>query len=186
MILKHNLERLEQQAQEMAADGCPEGAREALLELAERYHSEDKAHPGQARKRSSWAIAAALTIALVNIPLVTWVHSGYVEPKGPPFPNAYRLPTPYRIYPNGFVYSSLVPPQLERFADEDDDNQKSPVLLYEDDKLLPLPHTRGYVIAEKGMGRYSHQKGRFYFSSSDNTDARSNRRSYWLVLPAAP
>lgn len=163
---------------------APLGAREYLLSLASDCEAEDQGNTaGLNAERTSRVIFAALCVALFNIPLVAWSERSYVPPPPPPCANAYKLPLPSRIYAEGFVYSAPVPAQFEPYADEDNDAQKSPVLLYEEDKPLPMPHSRGWVIAEQGRGRYSLQRGHIYFSSSDNSDPRSNLRSYWLVMP---
>lgn len=127
-------------------------------------------------------IGSGLIVCAINALILTFTRAAYTQPKPPPDPAAYKLPLPYRIYPDGFLYSSPVPSTFDAFADEGDDGQRSLALLYEDDRLLPLPRTQGYLIAQKGLGRYSHQGRRVYFSSSDNTDPRSNGRSYWLLL----
>ncbi|MDA9467033.1 hypothetical protein XH87_21015 [Bradyrhizobium sp. CCBAU 53415] len=131
-----------------------------------------------------WPIGLALCVTLVNILLVTWSERDYGSPKPPPAPNAYLLPRPHQIYPDGFVYSAPIPKQFEAYADEDNDTQSSPVVLYEDDKPLAWPHSLGYLVAQQGMGRYSLQHGHVFFSSSDNSDPRSNHRYYWLVVPS--
>ena len=73
---------------------------------------------------------------------------------------------------------------LNDIADSADNNQRSPILIYEDDRLLGPPHSEHADIANLGMGRYSHWKGQGYvFSASDNSDPNLNRRSYWVVIP---
>jgi hypothetical protein len=69
-------------------------------------------------------------------------------------------------------------------ADSEKDNERSRVLIYEDDKPLGPPHSRHADIARLGMGRFSHWRGQgFVFSSSDNTDPATNGRSYRAVVP---
>jgi hypothetical protein len=73
---------------------------------------------------------------------------------------------------------------MDNLADSNDDNNHSPVLLYENDKLLGPAHSLHADIANLGQGRYSHWKGQgFLFSTSDNSDPNSNGRFYWLVVP---
>ena len=73
---------------------------------------------------------------------------------------------------------------LEEFADSVDNNWRSPVLLYENDRLLGPAHSSHDDIAHLGEGRYSHWKQQgFFFSSSDKSDPNSNGRSYWAVVP---
>jgi hypothetical protein len=69
-------------------------------------------------------------------------------------------------------------------ADSEDDNERSRVLIYEDDKPLGPPHSPHADIAGLGMGRFSHWRGQgFVFSSSDNSDPATNGRSYRAVVP---
>ena len=63
---------------------------------------------------------------------------------------------------------------------------RSDVLLYEDGKLLGPPRSEVYHVAVLGMGRYSHFKASsvaIAFSSSDNTDPKTNGRVYWAERP---
>ncbi|MEK9280970.1 hypothetical protein MTR72_15125 [Bradyrhizobium sp. ISRA442] len=182
-FMAYNLLKLALQAREMAT-GCDPAAREFLSTLANRFEEEAAGQTAKQRTVPFWPIVSALCIALLNILLVTYSERDYLPPKPPPSPGAYKLPTPYRIYPDGFVYSAPIPQQFEAYADDDNDTQSSPVVLYEDDKPLAWPHARGYLVSEHGLGRYSLQPGHVFFSSSDNSDPRSNGRSYWLVLPS--
>ncbi|MBR0798139.1 hypothetical protein JQ615_22365 [Bradyrhizobium jicamae] len=63
----------------------------------------------------------------------------------------------------------------------------SPIILYEDDRPLGPAHSTPHSdISTLGHGRFSHWKGNFstfVFSSSDNTDPRTNGRTYWAVKP---
>jgi hypothetical protein len=69
-------------------------------------------------------------------------------------------------------------------ADSEDDNERSAMMMYEDDKPLGPPHSSHADIAKLGMGRFSHWRGQgFVFSSSDNSDPETNGRSYRAVLP---
>jgi hypothetical protein len=74
--------------------------------------------------------------------------------------------------------------KLDSLADSLDDNNQSPVLLYEGPRLLGPAHSLHAEIAELGHGRYSHWRGQgIRFSASDNTDPNTNRRPYWAVIP---
>jgi len=73
---------------------------------------------------------------------------------------------------------------LKDLADSVDDNERSPVQIYENGRLLGPGHSAHGEIAGLGMGRYSHWRGQGYvFSSSDNTDPNSNGRYYYAVIP---
>jgi hypothetical protein len=72
-------------------------------------------------------------------------------------------------------------------ADSEDDNERSSVMMYEDDKPLGPPHSSHADIMKLGRGRFSHWRGQgFVFSSSDNSDPMMNGRSYRVVMPDQP
>jgi len=58
------------------------------------------------------------------------------------------------------------------------DSGRSKLVILEDGKPLESPHSAYVDIAAQGKGRYNHWGGGLYFSSSDNTDPRTNGRSY--------
>jgi hypothetical protein len=71
-----------------------------------------------------------------------------------------------------------------RFADSADNDSRSDVELYEDDKPLGPAHNGHADVGKLGQGRFSHWRYNysiFLFSSSDNTDPRTNGRNYWAV-----
>ena len=73
---------------------------------------------------------------------------------------------------------------LEDIADSADDNQRSPVLIYENGRQLGPAHSKHADIASLGMGRYSHWRGLSYvISATDNSDPNTNGRFYWAVVP---
>jgi hypothetical protein len=60
---------------------------------------------------------------------------------------------------------------------------RSQLMLFEDGKPLQ-PHQAHELIRREGLGRFSHWGGRgLIFSSSDNTDPRTNGREYKVVYP---
>jgi hypothetical protein len=73
---------------------------------------------------------------------------------------------------------------LSNIADSNDNNRRSPVVLYEDGHPLGPAHSLHADIADLGMGRYSHWTTEgVRFSTSDNSDPNSNGRHYWIVVP---
>jgi len=75
-------------------------------------------------------------------------------------------------------------------ADSSEDSLQSAIVIYEDGTPLGPAHTTPHEeIAMEGRGRFSHwrdhSRSAFVFSSSDNTDPRTNGRSYWAVSPPA-
>jgi SAM-dependent methyltransferase len=73
-----------------------------------------------------------------------------------------------------------VPVQASEFGPGDtiDDAATSNLVLFEDDKPLGPAHAQHDAIRWVGMGTYSHWKETVYFSTSDNTDPRTNGRKY--------
>jgi hypothetical protein len=80
---------------------------------------------------------------------------------------------------------------LAKYSDDSEDNMKSPIIIYEN--MTPLGPGLSYVrdIQNIGHGRFAHARlghspdsWRFFiFSTSDNSDPRTNGRKYWAVLP---
>lgn len=62
------------------------------------------------------------------------------------------------------------------------ESKSSPLLIFEDGKLIGPGHSNIQDVIDKGNGRYIHWRGRVYFSSSDNSDPFSNGRRYTLRL----
>ncbi|MGE5531681.1 MAG: hypothetical protein ACM3VW_06160, partial [Bacteroidota bacterium] len=74
--------------------------------------------------------------------------------------------------------------QLENGA-PDDRITRSKLILYEDGKPLGPAHNAHIDTMENGLGRWSHWGTRsIQFSTSDNTDPRTNGRQYKIVNPA--
>jgi hypothetical protein len=59
----------------------------------------------------------------------------------------------------------------------------SVIHVYENGLLLGPPHASHDEIRRSGGGRYSHWKGRLYFSASDGSDPRVNGRRYEVRAP---
>jgi len=62
----------------------------------------------------------------------------------------------------------------------DDQTASSKLLLYEDDTLLERTVNHA-LVRQTGRGYYSHWGDRLFFTSSDNSDPRSNGRRYSVV-----
>ena len=131
-------------------------------------------------------LAAGLAFFAVYLPIALWAGSYYVPADRPPgavveplLGIAQGLGVSYRA-------QALV---LWKQADASEDNMRSPVVLYEG--LTPLGPARSYIkeIQDTGQGRFAHvmfsndPRSFVIFSSSDNSDPRTNGRKYWLVLP---
>lgn len=76
----------------------------------------------------------------------------------------------------GYAYwSAGVYPPTET---DDLDGDRSTLMLFEDGKPLGPAHTLHATIRETGRGAFSHWRGRLLFSTSDNSDPRTNGRRY--------
>jgi hypothetical protein len=124
---------------------------------------------------------AAAVIFAAYLPVALWLKHAYVPMPAPP---GQVMPL-FRVYQaTGFSFNSPLEYRFLPFADEMQEAQHSPVLLYENDKLLGPAHSSTVDIKNLGSGRYAHLKGRgLIFSTSDNSDPNTNGRNYWVVLP---
>ena len=74
-------------------------------------------------------------------------------------------------------------------ADSDDNDNRSPLELYENGIRLGPAHSTFADIEKLGMGRFSHYRDKtkgvtlIYWSASDNSDPSTNGRAYWVVKP---
>ena len=62
-----------------------------------------------------------------------------------------------------------------------DSDGASSITLYENGVPLPHPHCAHDEIRRIGQGRYSHWGPHLFFSTSDNTDPRTNGRVYTVA-----
>ena len=72
-------------------------------------------------------------------------------------------------------------------ADSPDNNERSPIEIYEDERPIGPSYSVHADVAQIGRGYYSHWRNNgaiFLFSSSDNSDPQTNGRAYWAVKPA--
>jgi|ERR1041385_2467400 hypothetical protein len=129
-------------------------------------------------------IAVAALLALY-FPLALWVKVSW--PGSADVTAKIRLHGPFaRFNLSGFAYVARVH-QLNQLGDLPD-SDRSPVMLYEDNRVLGPAHSLHDDVANSGGGRFSHWKDiGIVFSTSDNTDPNSNGRTYWAVVghPAA-
>ena len=144
-------------------------------------------------------VIAALAAFGIYFALAGWAKVAYVDPI--PAGDAVVQPTRLPRVPSGKIVVQLKRPfepfgklgvvcyqlrsyqDFETTADADGDRERSPVLLYEDDRLLGPPHSAAEDIAVRGQGRYLHARKGLIFSASDNSFVNTNGRTYWAVLP---
>jgi hypothetical protein len=117
-----------------------------------------------------------LTIAIIAtlaiwFPLGAFIGSRYTLAPRPP--GAFSLVGVEAPKENGgFLFVTRFSPYPE-LADTAEQPTRSPLQLFD--------------IRDRGNGRFWHSKEALYFSTSDNTDPRSNGRQYsWTIGPARP
>ncbi len=79
----------------------------------------------------------------------------------------------------GNAYSYALP-ETDLLSDNADAPFRSNLILLEDGKPLKHPHSIHDDVRNNGRGRYSHWENIILFSTSDNTDPRTNGRQYSL------
>jgi hypothetical protein len=89
----------------------------------------------------------------------------------------------------GFRYAVVVPSSAyEPLFDIDGDGlrhaRRAATRVYEDGRRLGPAHQPHDYIRQSGLGQFSHWGSTLHFSSSDNTDPRTNGRSYTIVTSA--
>ena len=125
----------------------------------------------------------ALLLA-VYFPAALWLRANHQPVEGPPggiqrFQRSFtRLPGT-----NGHAFVANVPNWARKLADDNDNPERSPLVVYEDGKPLGPGHALHADIVIHGGGRFSHWKEVVVFSSSDGSDPNDNRREYWAVIP---
>ncbi|MGH6708156.1 MAG: hypothetical protein ACREEK_04215 [Bradyrhizobium sp.] len=97
----------------------------------------------------------------------------------------FRLMPPFKKHSD---FSVTVERSLfDEVADSDDNNNRSPIELYENGKRLGPAHSKFMDIERLGEGRFSHYRIKrstfIYWSASDNSDPTTNGRAYWVVNP---
>src|SRR3954470_13323352 len=74
----------------------------------------------------------------------------------------------------GNLWTAELPATLSSEADSEQHPTRSPWRLLENGRPLETPHALHAEILSVGGGRYSHWLDTLYFSTSDNTDPRTN------------
>ena len=134
-------------------------------------------------------LAAAAAVYAVYLPVALMIASDEVFPPWPPG-NPIRLLDIQKhlergLPDGGFAYVAKAS-ELRAFEDADPKAQKSPIIIYENDKPLGPAHSDHYDVEKIGLGRYSHSKDiGILFSTSDNSDPHKNGRAYFVVVPSA-
>jgi len=128
-------------------------------------------------------LAIAAVVYAVYLPIAFLLDRPIVAPKGKLVIRLTQIQPAPRY--GGFAYATPLTEfkQFEEFSPPK--FVASPIQVYEGDKPLGPPmHAELRSIAELGAGRYSQWNGEgLLFSTSDNSDPRTNGRTYWAVLP---
>lgn len=128
-----------------------------------------------------WVLRAARLLALSLVPLACGLGWGVPE---------RHVLAPEQIRPDageGFVapvQPSRLLPLLAAEGDSPGRPGHSASRVLEDGVALGPAHTEHEGIRANGRGRFSHWGERLYFSSSDRTDPRANRRRYVVETAA--
>ena len=96
-------------------------------------------------------LLVALAVAAIYFALASWLAMSSVDP-APKGKIVYRIRKPFRVYAGSHL---VLYPQMEAWrgiADTEREPQRSPVLLYEDNRLLGPPHSSHDDIATLGEG----------------------------------
>jgi hypothetical protein len=130
-------------------------------------------------------LGASALVYAIFLPIALWLQHSYVPPPyapPPPHPGKpWPLQTIHQYGGGGIAFHAHVD-AFDSLADDNADEQHSPVVLYEDGKPLGPAHSVILDVIRDGRGRYTHWKGvGMIFSSSDNTDPTKNGRHYWVV-----
>jgi 2-polyprenyl-3-methyl-5-hydroxy-6-metoxy-1,4-benzoquinol methylase len=97
--------------------------------------------------------------------------------------HARLVTVPPAVQSNGGNMFSIAFPDLASCADDTSPTgQVSPLFVFEDGRQLAFPHSLHADLTQYGAGRFSHWGQYMLFSSSDNTDPRTNGRTYELVI----
>ena len=152
------------------------------LEVHMEMTRDDQAD-GQARLQLRTVLLAACAILSIYFPTAYLIRSPLANP---PAPNALLISGITRFGADKsahmFLFDSAC---LRQWEDGDATNQRSPVVVYENDNPLGPAHSPHHEIGKIGLGRYAHWKGvGIMFSSSDNSNPLYNGRNYWAVTPA--
>jgi hypothetical protein len=128
-------------------------------------------------------IKAALLLLAIYFPVALYLRSTYV-PSADPAPNHWLRYPPYpRLagIEEGHAYVAWLDPAYDEIADDEENPRRSPLLLFEDGKLLGPAHSDTKDIKDLGRGRYVHRKGLgLIFSPSDNGDPNGPWKRYWV------
>jgi hypothetical protein len=127
-----------------------------------------------------------LTGSIIAI-LVIWLPLAYIAGgRYTPLPQphgAFSLVGIEKHAEGGFMYVVRFD-RHAAIADTEEHPARSPIELFENGRPLGPAHSATGDIRDHGEGRYRHAEIAIYFSTSDNTDPRTNGRYYSWTLGA--
>ena len=125
-------------------------------------------------------IAVIAALFAVYFPVALYFKSTYIPQPAPPKDRIWLTGPFLPFTPGGNAYLAWLP-KFEELADTPDTAERSPIVLYENDRILGPAHSRHQEIADLGGGRYSHWTGMgIVFSTTDNSDPNKNWKLYWV------
>ncbi len=71
---------------------------------------------------------------------------------------------------------------IDSHGDSVSHDSRSNIILYEDGKEFGVPHSGHQAISEEGGGKYSHWRDHVQFSTIDNSNPKTNGRTYEIKL----
>lgn len=86
------------------------------------------------------------------------------------------------VHKGGNCWVCSLPPDIP-IGDDIGHPIRSPLALFEDNKLQTPAHSAHSRITTRGGGAYSHWRAELYFSTSDNSDPNGNGRKYRVIFP---
>ena len=135
-------------------------------------------------------LPALLVLAAVYFPAALWLRSAADPHTSTVTPNVagekLLLLRPFSRFVDSPFAAVATDSQFATLADTAENNDRSRIELYEDDKRLGPAHSVHADVGSIGLGHFSHWRynySEFVFSSSDNTDPLTNGRNYWAVKP---
>jgi hypothetical protein len=147
---------------------------ELLREFAAKHSSKKDAPKEQTQVKSSSRLLR-LPRAILEKPLRS-VHLGPLDP------SRMKPEVKYGFVIDLHDWGVFAPSDLG-FQISAGTRGVSRLVLLEDGKPLGPAHQMHDVIRNKGMGRFSHWGDGLHFSASDNSDPRTNGRSYTIIVP---
>lgn len=96
-----------------------------------------------------------------------------------PSPNAWHALDIGTISPDsGLAYGINLPEEFAAFASDSGAPTRSTLVIQEDGQPLGPANALHQLIRETGLGAFSHWGAQLLFSTSDNSDPRTNGRVY--------